>query len=101
MIAHRKSKKFDPEEDETAYFETQVKMCRRCKQEYTGACPISSASCPMEADESDAIDDEDEKEDSDFDDVGNLNEVLAKDDEADKAAEEDDEIPDADLEDDD
>lgn len=99
MIAHRRSKKFDPEEDETAYFETQFKICRRCKQEYTGACPISSASCPMEAEESDATEEEDEG--NDFDDVENLNEVLTKDEEADEAAEEDGEIPAEDLEDDD
>ena len=100
MYAHKRSKKFDPEEDETAYFETTYKNCRRCKQEFTGACPISSSSCPMEADESDATN-EDEEE-SDFDDVGNLNAVLKKDEEADKLAEEeDDAIPGTDLEDDD
>lgn len=100
MYAHKRSKKFDPEEDETAYFETTYKNCRRCKQEYTGACPISSNACPMEAEESDATD-EDEDEDSDFSDVGNVNAVVKKDDEADKLADEDDEIPDRDLEDDD
>lgn len=99
MDAHRRSKKFDPEEDETAYFETTYKNCRRCKQEYTGACPISSSACPMEAEENGEGDDEDE--DSDFDDVGNVNAVLKKDDEADKLAEEEDEIPEGDLEDDD
>ncbi len=98
MIAHKRSKKFDPEEDETAYFETQFKMCRRCKQEYTGTCPIACASCPMEADDTEVVD---EEEQSDFDDVGNVNEVLTKDAEADKAAEESDEIPEEDLEDDD
>ena len=98
MIAHKRSKKFDPEEDETAYFEPQFKICRRCKQEYTGACPIACASCPMEADDSEVAD---EEEESDFDDVKNLKEVLTKDDEADEAAEEKDEIPEEDLEDDD
>lgn len=100
MIAHKRSKKFDPEEDETAYFETQFKMCRRCKQEYTGACPINSAACPMEADESDGLEEEDE-EDSDFEDVGNIKDVVDEDDEADKAADEEAEIPEEDLEDDD
>lgn len=100
MIAHRRSKKFDPEEDETAYFETTYKTCRRCKQEFTGACPISSGTCPMEAEENGELD-EDEEESSDFDDVGNVNEVLKKDEEADKLAEEDDEIPEGDLADDD
>lgn len=100
MIAHKRSKKFDPEEDETAYFETQFKICRRCKQEYTGACPINSAACPMEADERGSSEDEDEDE-SDFSDVENLNEVLDKDEEADELAEDGDEIPEEDLEDDD
>lgn len=100
MIAHKRSKKFDPEEDETAYFETQYKICRRCKQEYTGACPINSAACPMEADERD-LDEEEDGDESDFSDVENLNEVLDKDEEADELAEGGDEIPEEDLEDDD
>jgi hypothetical protein len=99
MIAHKKSKKFDPEEDETAYFETEFKMCRRCKQEYTGSCPISSASCPMEAEEKAAGDDD--EEDSDFDDVGNVDAVLTKDKDADAITDEEGEIPPEDLEDDD
>lgn len=100
MIAHRRSKKFDPEEDETAYFETAFKMCRRCKQEYTGACPINSAACPMEAEERGA-EEEEEDEQSDFDDVADVDEVTDKDEEADRAAEDGDEIPEEDLDDDD
>ena len=99
MIARRRSKKFDPEEDETAYFETQFKLCRRCKQEFTGACCINFGACPMEADPS-AEAGEDEEE-SDFEDVGNVNAVLSKDDEADKAADEAGETPENALEDDD
>ncbi len=97
MIAHMRSKKFDPEDDDTVYAGEQVKMCRRCKQEYTGSCPVASASCPMEAEETEAPDHE---ERNDFDDVGNLDEVLAKDTAADLAAEEKDDIPEEDLEDD-
>lgn len=98
MIAHKKSKKFDPEEDETPYFETQFKMCRRCKQEYTGACPISSAACPMEAEEAGTEDDDEEK--TDFEDVADVNDVVKKDDAADDLTADEDEIPPGDLEND-
>jgi hypothetical protein len=96
MIAHKRSNKFDPEDNETSLFEEEVKICRRCKQEYTGSCPIASASCPMENE--DASDEEDEGKD--FDDVDNLDAVLADDKEADRLTEEEDEIPPEDLADD-
>lgn len=99
MIAHRRSKRFDPEEDETAYFETQFKICPRCKQEYTGACSINSATCPMEAEEKGL--DEDEEEQSDFDDVDKVDAILDKDEEADELVDVAGEIPEEDLEDDD
>ena len=86
MMAHRKTKRFDPEEDETSYFEQEFKTCRRCKQEYTGSCPIASSSCPMEQADANAEDDDDEKKD--FDDVENLGEVLTDDEEADELTEE-------------
>lgn len=92
MMAHRKTKRFDPEEDETSYFEQEFKTCRRCKQEYTGTCPLASSSCPMEQDDARAEDDEDE-DDKDFDDVENLGEVLEKDEEADELTEEAGEEP--------
>jgi hypothetical protein len=96
MLAHKKSKKFDPEEDKTAYFEQEFKICPRCKQEYTGTCPISCASCPMEADES-AAEDEDDEGKKDFDDIEHLGEVLDEDKDADRLTEEEDEIPERDL----
>lgn len=97
MSSHMRSKKFDPEENETAYFEQEYKTCPRCKQEYTGSCPISSASCPMEADENPRDEEEDDEEKKDFDDVAHLGAVLKNDDEADALTDETDEIPEGDL----
>lgn len=96
MTTHMRSKKFDPEDEEPVYGE-EVRLCRRCKQEFTGTCPVASASCPMETEEREA---NDEEERNDFDDVGNLDAILTKDPAADEAAEEEDEIPEEDLKDD-
>ena len=99
MSSHMRSKKFDPEEDTTADFAQEFKICGRCKQEYTGSCPITSASCPMETAEK-SPDDEEEDEEKDFDDVDHLGNILKKDEEADALTEESDEIPEGDLSDD-
>ena len=97
MSSHMRSKKFDPEEDETADFAQEFKICGRCKQEYTGSCPITSASCPMEAAEKSPGDEEEEGEEKDFDDVDNLGSVLKKDAEADALTDAADEIPEGEL----
>lgn len=94
MIGQRRTKRFDPEEDETSYFEQEFKTCRRCKQEYTGTCPIASSACPMEQDEAGAAqEDDDEDGDKDFDDVDRLGTVLVDDKEADDLTDEAGEEP--------
>ena len=72
--------------------------CNVCHQEFTGLCPLNSATCPcLDGGEGE----EDEDDDPDFDDVDNLGEILEEDKEVEKLLDEDDEeIPAEDLEED-
>lgn len=83
-------------EEESSYVsEEAYEECPVCRQEFAeGVCPINSAECPYQKGAEDADEDE---EDSDFEDVKHLGEVLEEDKEADRLTEEEGEIPDEDL----
>lgn len=88
----------DPEEESSYLSEETYQECSVCRQEFAeGVCPINSAQCPYLKSEDDADEDE---EDPDFDDVEHLDELLGKDEEADRLTEEEADIPEEDLKED-
>ncbi len=76
------------EEPSSLFGEEEGVECPVCRQEYlNGICPISSADCPYRegAGEEDEAEDEEE---TDFEDVKHLADVLEEDEEADRLTDE-------------
>jgi hypothetical protein len=87
-----KKKTFIAEDETNVYFQGEGRECPVCRQEFLGSCPLNNADCPcVEREEADAETDE-EKPDSDFEDVEKLDEVLEEDKEADRLTEDEEEF---------
>lgn len=78
------------DEESEVFGAADYEECPVCHQEFAdGVCPIASADCPYLDNKED--DDEDDEE-GDFEDVKNLDQILGKDEEADRLTEEEEDF---------